>query len=304
MNLRLLGLALLSTAAMVATPSDAAAFGHVVSQGDTLAQLAIRFYGTPRFEAAIAGANALDVHGGSAIVSGQLLEIPAPAHHRVKEGETWFGIARVYLGDTKRAELLARANGAVAWVPPVESQEVEIPSVVAHIAAEHDTMGSLAQRYLGDINKSWELDVYNGRDGKQRLLRGDVVLVPLIDLSLTEEGKKAARASADRARTEGGGQAYDAQRRAEADIPPLLADVRAGRYVDAVGKGNRLLGSGELTRPQLAAIHRALLEAYVALDAAGLAAGACSAWRTNAGGDVKLDARSVSPKIRTACNVK
>ncbi len=300
MKLRSLVLAALAAGLFVA-PTDASAFSHVVSQGETLAQIAIRFYGTPRFEGAIAGANALDAHGGSAIVAGQPLEIPAPAHHRVKDGETWFGLARQFLGDTRRAEVLARANGAVAWVPPVENQEIEIPAVVAHIAADRDTMPGLAQRYLGDANKSWELDVYNGRDGKQKLLRGDVVLVPLIDLSLTEEGKKAARAAAERTRTEGGGQAYEAQRRAEADIPPLLADVRAGRYVDAVAKGNRLLGSGDLTKPQLASIHRALLEAYVALDAAGLAAGACSAWKANAGGDVRLDARSVSPKIRAAC---
>lgn len=294
------------SALLFLAPSDASAFDHVVSQGETLAQLAIRFYGTARFEAAIAGANALDVHGGSAIVAGQPLEIPAPAHHRVKEGETWFGLARVYLGDVRRAEVLARANGAVAWVPPVADQEIEIPAIVAHLASERDTMPGLAQRYLGDINKSWELDVYNGRDGKQALARGDVVLVPLIDLSLTEEGKKAARAAAERENTEGGGQAYEAQRRAEADIPPVLADVRAGRYVDAVAKGNRLLGSGELTRPQLAAIHRALLEAYVALDAAGLAAGACSAWKAsvNAATDIRLDARSVSPKIRAACGVR
>jgi hypothetical protein len=291
-------------AAAVFAPTDASAFGHVVTQGETLAQIAMRFYGTPRFEAAIAGANVLDAHGGSAIVAGQPLEIPAPSHHRVKEGETWFGLARVFLGDTRRAEVLARANGAVAWVPPAENQEIEIPAVVAHIASEHDTIAGLAQRYLGDMNKGWELDVYNNRDTKQKLLRGDVVLVPLIELSLTEEGKKAARAAAERTRTEGGGQAYEAQRRAGADIPPLLADVRAGRYVDAVAKGNRLLGSGDLTRPQLASIHRALLEAYVALDAAGLAAGSCAAWKSNAGGDIRLDPRNVSPKVRAACGVR
>jgi LysM repeat protein len=291
-------------ALLVLAPTDGHAFGHIVSQGETLAQIAMRFYGTPRFEAAIAGANALDAHGGSAIVAGQPLEIPAPAHHRVKEGDTWFSLARAFLGDPKRADVLARANGAVAWVPPVESQEIEVPAVVAHIAAEGDTIASLGQRYLGDLNKGWELDIYNGRDTKQKLLRGDVVLVPLIDLSLTEDGKKAARAAAERTRTEGGGQAYEAQRRAEADIPPLLSDVRAGRYVDAVAKGNRLLGSGELTRPQLAAIHRALVEAYVALDANGLAAGSCSAWKANAGGEVRLDARSISPKIRAACGAR
>jgi hypothetical protein len=289
---------------LVLVPTDAAAFSHVVTHGETLAQIAMRFYGSARFEAAIVGANALDAHGGSAIVSGQLLEVPAPMHHRVKEGETWFTIAKEFLGDTKRADVLARANGAVAWVPPVENQELEVPAVVAVIASEQDTMPALAQRYLGDINKAWELDLYNDRDGKQKLLRGDIVLVPLIELSLTEEGKKAARAAAERTRTEGGGQAYEAQRRAEADIPPLLADVRAGRYVDAVAKGNRLLGSGELTKPQLASIHRALLEAYTALEATGLAAGACTAWKANAGPDVRLDARSVSPKIRAACGTR
>ncbi len=283
---------------------DASAFTHVVSQGETLAQIAIRVYGTPRFETAIAGANALDAHGGSAIVPGQPIEIPAPGHHRVAENETWFGLARAYLGDPKRAERLARANRAQAWVPPVPNQEIEIPAVVAHIAGEGETMASLAQRYLGDPNKAWELDIYNDRKPEQKLLRGQVVLVPLLDLSLTEEGKKEARRAAERTRTEGGGHAYEAQRHAEADIPPLLAEIRAGRYVDAVAKGNKLLGSGELTKPQLATIQRALLEAYVALDAHGLAAGACAAWKANAGGDVKLDARSTSPKIRAACNAK
>lgn len=282
-------------------PSGAAAFSHTVSEGETLAQISIRFYGSPRFEVALAGANALDAHGGSAIVAGQPLEIPAPRHHRVKEGETWFGLARTYLGSPKRADLLARANRGVAWVPPVDNQAIEIPAVVAHIAGDGETVASLAQRYLGDVKKAWELESYNGRDGKKKLLRGDVILVPLVDLALTEEGKQAARIAADRTRTEGGGKAYAAQRRAESDLPPLLADIRAGRYVDAIAKGNHLLGSGELTRPQLVTIYRALVEAYAALDAAGLAAGACDAWKANAGGDIRLDARTTSPKIRAAC---
>jgi LysM repeat protein len=262
-------------------------------------------YGTPRFETALVGANALDAHGGSAIVAGQPLEIPAPSHHRVEQNETWAELARIYLGDGRRAETLARTNGGVSWVQPSAGQEIEVPAVVAHIVAEGETMPQLAQRYLGDINKAWELDGYNGRKGEQKLLRGDVILVPLLDVALTEEGKKAARLAADRIRTEGSGHAYEAQRRAEADIPPLLADVRAGRYLDGVAKGNRLLGSGELTRPQLSTIHRALIDAYVALDAHGLAAGACAAWRqsTNAT-ETTMDPRTVSPKVRAACGAR
>ncbi len=284
---------------------EASAFVHVVTQGETLAQLAMRVYGTPRFETALAGANALDAHGGSAIVAGQPLEVPAPSHARVKDGDTWFGLARIHLGDPRRAETLARANGAVSWIPPAAGQEIEIPAVVAHIVGEGETMATIAHRYLNDLNRGWELEAYNGRmtdGGPSRLSRGDVILVPLLDLSLTDEGKREARAAADRTRTEGGGQAFEAQRRAETEIPPLLADVRAGRYVDAVVKANRLLGSGELTRPQLAAVHRALVEAYVALEAPGLAAGACAAWKAHANpGDVRLDPRTTSPKVRAAC---
>lgn len=293
----------LGAATLVAT--DASAFTHVVSKGETLAQIAITFYGTPRFETALVGANALDAHGGSAIVAGQPIEIPAPSHHRVEQNESWAEIARIHLGDARRAETLARANGGVSWVQPSIGRQIEVPAVVAHIAAEGETMTQLAQRYLGDANKAWELDGYNIRKGDQKLLRGDIVLVPLLDVALTEEGKKAARHAADRIRTEGSGQAYEAQRRAEADIPPLLADVRAGRYLDAVAKGNRLLGSGELTKAQLAMIHRALVDAYVALDAQGLAAGACMAFRTNANpADTHLDPRTVSPKVRTACGAR
>ncbi len=283
---------------------DASAFPHVVAAGETLAQIAIRVYGTPRFEPALASANALDVHGGSAIVAGQPLEIPAPSHHRVKEGETWHELGLRFLGDSKRAETLARANRGVSWVPPVANQEIEVPAVVTHIVAEGETMPALSQRYYGDANRAWELDLYNGRRGEQKLTRGDIVLVPLLELSLTEEGKHEARLAAERIRTEGVGQAFEAQRNAEAEIPPLLADVRAGRYVDAVAKANRLLGTGDLTKPQLAAIHKSLVEAYAALDAPGLAAGACASWRNNAEGPLRLDPRGSSPKIRAACGVR
>ena len=80
----------------------------------------------------------------------------------------------------------------------------------------------------------------------------------------------------------------------------LLADVRGGRYVDAVTRGGRLLGMGELTRAQLGIIHRQLTEAYAALEAPGLAAAACAAWREN-DPKARLDPMMLSPKIMTAC---
>jgi len=294
--------ALVALALGVSWTRPAGAFTHLVLPGETLAQIAARVYGDPKLEYVLAGANALDLTGGSAIVPGMRLEIPAPAYHHVMQNETWYELALAWLGDTKRADLLANANAGQSWVPPEEGREIVVPAIVAILAGENDNDMTVAGRYLGDVTKAWVVDGYNFRKtGPFR--RGEVVLVPLLDLSLTVRGKAEARDALDRERTEGQGGRHDLQRRADAELPALLADVRGGRYVDAVARGNRALALGDLTRPQLATIQHALLEAYVALDAPGLAAGACAAWRAN-DPTARLDAGPpdvISPKIRAAC---
>jgi hypothetical protein len=70
--------------------------------------------------------------------------------------------------------------------------------------------------------------------------------------------------------------------------------------VEAVSRGNKVLGFGELTKPQLALVSRYLTEAYVALDATGQAEAACAAWR-DADPSAALDPVELSPKILRAC---
>jgi hypothetical protein len=289
-------------------PCNVHAFPHIVKPGESLAQIALRVYGDPKLEVVLAGANALDSEGGSAPVAGMRLEIPAPKFHHVAAGETWPGLSVIYLGDAKRADVLARANHGVAWIAPEEGREIIVPYVLTVIAAEGDRMDQIARRYLNDPNRAWELDAYNGRkpgaNGQARpLVRGEVVLVPLIDLMLTEAGKNEARLGTDSTHDESAGATLDVQRRAESELPLLLADVAAGRYVEAVARGNRVLGSGEVTRSQLVVIYRALLDAYVALDAPAATAGACASWRALEP-KKKLDSVNVSPKIRNACPQK
>jgi hypothetical protein len=297
---------LVAIVATIASTKRAEAFTHIVKPGETLAQIAVRVYGDAKLEVVLAGANALDSQGGSAPVPGMRLEVPAPGYHRVVAGETWGDLALVWLGDVKRADVLARVNNAVAWIPPVDGLEIQIPFVLTFIAGDNDRVDAVALRYLGDANRAWEIDAYNGRKVSPQvkdplaLKRSDVVLVPLLSLRLTDEGKAEARRGLERGKVEGASMTLDAQRRADSELPLLLADVRGGRYLDAVTRGNRVLGSGDLTKAQLATLHRALLEAYVALESTGAAAGACAAWRTSdpAG---KLDPDLVSPKIRAAC---
>jgi hypothetical protein len=295
---RLLPASLGLAVALVA--ADAKAFAHIIRPGETLAQIAERVYGEAQLERVLVGANALDTQGGTVIVPGMRLEIPAPGEHTVMLGESWADLSLAWLGSSEvaRVELLAHANKGVPWVQPVEGQEIEIPAVLTYIAGDNETVHGIAQRFWGDPNRGWQINVYNRRDAVP-VRRGEAVLVPMARLRLTDAGRAEARAAAEREGASGG-MALEQQRRADVELPALLADVRAGRYVGAVARGNRLLGGGGLTHPQLAAVHRALVDAYVALDAPAEAAAACAAWRSNEPGP-PLDRVQVSPKVFAAC---
>jgi hypothetical protein len=277
-------------------PRGAEAFPHIVRTGETLARIAERVYGRVEAEQILVAANGLDNGRGIAIAPGMRLEIPAVGHHRVMAGETWPQLADQLLGAADRSDVLAFANKAKAWIPPTEGQEIIVPYNLRYVAAAGDSILTVAYRFLGDRDKAWMLDRYNHL-GTQPMRRGELVLVPLVDLELTAEGKQEAAVAGALVRAEGAGVARDAQRRTDAELPLLATDVHNGRYVDAVARANRLLGSGALSRPQLALIHQKLVEAYVALDAQGLAETSCRLWR-EADPAAVLDPVELSPPSR------
>lgn len=287
-------------AALLAVASrEAGAFPHIVKKGETLAQIAERTYGKVEMEQILVAANGLDAGGGIPIVPGLRLEVPALGHHRVSAGETWAGLAAELLGDPNRADVLATSNNSMPWLPPADGQELVVPYNLRVIAGQYDSLLTIAYRYLGHRDKAWTLDRYNHLKSEP-IHRGDVVLVPLTELPLTDAGKAEAASAGALVRAEGGGKAREAQRRAAAELPLLASDVRGGRYVDAIARGSRMLGYGDLTRPEVAAIQQRLTEAYVALDAGGLAETACAAWR-EADPTAELDPVELSPKILRAC---
>jgi LysM domain len=285
--------------AMLGGGRGAGAFPHVVKKGETLAQIAERTYGRVEMEQLLVAANGLDAGGGIPIVAGMRLEVPALGHHRVSAGESWAALAAELLGDERRSDVLALANGSMPWLTPDDGQEIVVPYNLRVVAGAGDSLLTIAYRFLGERDKAWMLDGYNRRRSEP-VHRGDVVLVPLTDLALTAEGKLEAASAGALVRTEGAGKAREAQRRAAVELPQLAAEVRGGRWPDAIAHGNRMLGYGELARPEIAAIQRALTEAYVALDAIGLAETACTAWR-EADPTAELDPVELSPKILRAC---
>jgi len=282
------------------TSQPANAFSHVVVQGDTLASIAEKYYGKIQYEKFLVDANLLGIMGGSPIVKGMRLEVPAVGHRTVKRGDTWEALASELLGAGNRSDVLSIANGSNPWLTPEEGAELVVPyNLRVLVSGSNETLVTIAFKYYGDMNKAWVLDRYNGLNGR-KIEPNDVVLVPLTDLPLTDLGKKAAQESAGSTCSEALGGVREAQRKVAQEIPALIADVKGGRYVDAAARGSRFLASGALTEPEQALVHRQLLEAYVALEATGLATQSCTEWRRRDKAAV-LDPVELSPKILAAC---
>lgn len=279
----------------------ARAFTHTVMPGDTLASIAEKYYGKIQFEHVLVAANLLDLEGGSSITRGMRLEVPALTHRTIVRGDTWEALAAELLGWSNRSDVLSLANDSKPWLLPEEGAEIIVPYNLRVIVRPQESLVGIALKFMGDMNKAWILDRYNKLEGRG-LDPGTVLLVPLTQLPLTDAGKKAAARDAGSVCSEAAGAVQKTQRRIAQEIPLLIADVRAGRYVDAVARGSRFIATGALAESQLAVVHRQLVEAYVALDATGLAQAACEEWKKR-DPRARLDPSELSPKILRACGV-
>lgn len=277
----------------------AEAYVHVVQQNESLSDIAQAAYGDPKKESLLSGANGLDARGGARIVPGQRLEVPAPGYLRVARGDTWPDLALKWLGHRDRSALLAQVNDTLPWLPPAEGREIVLPAVVVHVAAEGEMIGDLAKRYWSDVKRAWEINSYNFRKD-EALKVGEVLLIPITDLTLTERGRDEARRAGAALAAEGASSTFALQKRVDEQLVHLLGDLRAGRYIEVATRGSALAANTELSRAQLLLIYRSLVEAYVALDARGAATSACRAWRSHVD-RFALDPKLVSPKIIAVC---
>ena len=175
----------------VLLPSRASALVHVVQAGDTLAAIAERYYGKIQHERLLVAANRLDVQGGIPLVVGMRLEVPTTSHYVVKKGDTWAALSLRFLGNSQRSDVLSMSNGSSPWMTPEAGARIMIPYNLALSIASDETVVSIAQKYLGDRNKAWMLTRYNDLK-KGNIERGAVLLVPVTDIELSEEGQRLA----------------------------------------------------------------------------------------------------------------
>lgn len=286
-------LAVLATVATSQVHADGAIV-HTVRPGETLAAIGELYYGDPRRESVIVAENGLGQEGGSAIVPGMRLVIPTVRYHRVQEGDTWASLAERYYGDVRRAFVLIDANAAAGGKLPAVGAQLLIPHPLRYTSNGHDPIRQAARDFYDGSSKTMAmLKRFNGLKSP-RVNRGEILLLPMPHLILSEQGKKVAQeqglALAQAA------AARDRQLAVHEELPALRQDVQEGRFVEAVALANQLLGSGQLTGNQLVTIQRELGTALVALDREDLAFEAFKALLEQQP-DVELGLGDTSPRV-------
>ena len=293
-------ISLLLTTALALLSSGAGAqavYTHAVQEGDTLASIAQRYYGDPTREAVLREANRMKGPSANGLVPGSWIFIPTVAFYHVGKDETWKSIAARFLGREMRAATLIEANSGNRRVEPDEGAELLIPYPLRHVVSPGETLTKIAKMYMPDSPVS--LKRIRQFNAGARIERGQVVLVPLLDLRLAGEGRTQASEAFTLAA--GGGATKAAQDEVESSLPELIEQVQNAKFAEAVSLGNRLLGTQSLTSTQVVTIQKELAVAYVALERTDLAEASfrvALAMQPN----LELDTVRTSPRVLEAFN--
>jgi S-formylglutathione hydrolase FrmB/LysM repeat protein len=133
---------------------------HTVVAGETLWQLALRFYGDAELHRLIATASGIS--DPDTIDVGQRLIIPDFTRHTVVAGDTLSALASRFYGDAELSRLIATASGISDPAVIDVGQRLIIPDITKHTVVAGDTLSALASRFYGDASFYPPIATVNG----------------------------------------------------------------------------------------------------------------------------------------------
>ncbi|SKV00445.1 esterase [Mycobacteroides abscessus subsp. bolletii] len=148
---------------------------HAVVAGDTLWQLALRFYGDAELYRLIAAASGISDPG--AIGVGQRLVIPDVTRYTVVAGDTLSALALRFYGDAELYRLIAAVNGISDPGAIGVGQRLVIPDVTRYTVVAGDTLSALALRFYGDAELYRLIAAVNGIADPTALDAGRALLI-------------------------------------------------------------------------------------------------------------------------------
>lgn len=317
----------LVTVALVAAACWTGAIGgersHAVRSGDSASAIAKRYCGDHAAAAMLLAYNGRD---DALLHPGETLRVPHPDEHVVRAGDSWSVLTRRYLGRTDAWRVVAELNG----MPPESAlrvgERLHFPFVLPYRLGRGESLATVADRFYGDERRGELLREFNRIDDPRRLAVGQRIEVPLLDprcLAAAERDEKAlksppATVSVPRADQQASttGERPEVQRPTSETIAPRAVEAPS-RFAASLDSVQALWERGEFdeVRERLEGMRstvedsgspeerirlwRLLGFVYVAFDRPSDACDAVRALHA-AGGDARLDADLVSPKIRAA----
>ena len=150
---------------------------HVMEQGESLSDVARRYWGKPGW------ADLLRTHNDLRTRStprGTRIRVPMPATRRVGPNDTWASIGTMVFGDPAYGGLVARLNHRDSSRKLEPGETVQVPVLVQYRLGKGETLAALSRRYLSGTRDWPLLAKINRIQNPSRMRAGRSLRIPVV----------------------------------------------------------------------------------------------------------------------------
>ena len=168
-----LGLAILLGAATLQAKEQV----HVMGQGESLSDVARRYWGEPGWADLLRTHNALRTRSTP---RGTRIRVPMPATRKIGPNDTWASIGTLVFGDPAYGGLVARLNHRDLSRKLEPGEIVQLPVLVKYQLGRGETLASLSRRYLSGTQDWPLLAKINRIQNPSRMQAGQSLRIPVV----------------------------------------------------------------------------------------------------------------------------